>query len=138
LGIASVAIPAAVIPAPSITSFAPTSGTPGTLVTISGTGFTGATAVTFNGTAGTIVTVTNSQITAVVPSAATTGPIAVTTPVGTASTSGLTPPNFTVSSVATLAPSINSFNPTSGPVGTIVTITGASFIGTLASGVQFN
>lgn len=71
--------------APTVTGFSPTSGPVGTSVTIDGTNFIGATAVTFNGTnqpAFTVVSAT--QITAAVPAGATTGPIAVTTTTGTA------------------------------------------------------
>ena len=39
-------------PAPTITSFSPTSGSVGKKVTINGTNFTGATSVKFNGTSG--------------------------------------------------------------------------------------
>jgi DNA/RNA endonuclease G (NUC1) len=117
-------------PAPSITSFSPTSGPVGTNVVITGSAFTGATAVKFNGTAATSFTVnSDTQITATVPTGATTGPISVTTSAGT----GTSSTNFTVTAPA---PSITSFSPTSGPVGTNVVITGSAFTG--ATAVKFN
>ena len=73
--------------APTITSFSPGSGRVGTKVTIIGTSFTGVTAVAFNGTAATYAVGSDSQITANVPAGATTGPITVTTPGGTAKSS---------------------------------------------------
>jgi hypothetical protein len=119
-----------VVGAPSVTGFSPTSGPVGTSVTISGANLGGATAVTFNGTNQPAFTVNGAgtQVTAAVPAGATTGPIAVTTPVATATSAT----NFTV----TIAPSISSFTPTSGPVGTSVTINGANFSG--ATSVKFN
>ncbi len=77
---------------PSITSFSPTSGPVGTSVTVTGSGFTGATGVTFNGAAASFNLNSDSQITATVPSAATTGPISVATKGGTATSTT----NFTV------------------------------------------
>jgi M6 family metalloprotease-like protein len=79
---------------PSISGFAPTTGQAGTNVVVSGTNFAGATAVRFNGTSASFTVNNNSQITATVPVGATTGPISVTTPGGTATSLG----NFTVSS----------------------------------------
>ena len=117
-------------PLPTITGFTPSSGPIGTSVTILGTNFTGATAVTFGGTAAAFTFNNDTQITATVPTGATTGLIAVTTPGGTATS----PTNFTVTGPG--APTITSFNPTSGPVGTSVTITGTNFTG--ATFVRFN
>ena len=68
---------------PTITSFAPQNGGPGTQVTITGTGFTG-TEVKFGGTAAASFTVDSStQITAVVGQGS-TGKVTVTTDGGTA------------------------------------------------------
>lgn len=78
---------------PAITSFTPSSGPVGTLVTINGSGLTQVSKVTFNNVAATTFTViTDSQITATVPTGATTGKVAVTTPGGTANSAT----NFTV------------------------------------------
>ncbi len=63
-----------------------------TPITITGTGFTGATGVTVNGVAATSVVVVNATtITAVVPTSATVGPknVVVTTPAGTGTGTGL-------------------------------------------------
>jgi len=77
--------PTSPTPAPTITSFSPTSGSVGTSVTITGTSLTGASAVRFNGVSATGFTVSSAtQIAATVPAGATTGPIGVTTPGGTA------------------------------------------------------
>ena len=80
--------------APSISGFVPTTGQAGTNVVISGTNFTGATAVRFNGTSASFTVKNATQITATVPAGAITGPISVTTPGGTA----ISAANFTVTS----------------------------------------
>jgi large repetitive protein len=69
-----------------------------------------------------------SQLTLQVPVGATSGPITVTTPAGSAtSTMSLT--------VLNNPPMITSFSPNRGSVGTIVIINGTSFVG--ATGVKF-
>ena len=65
-----------------IADFTPTSGSGGTTVTINGAGFTGATAVQFNGLSATYTATSNFQITATVPTFATTGPLSVTPATG--------------------------------------------------------
>jgi uncharacterized protein (TIGR03437 family) len=71
------------------TSFDPGSGADGTVVTISGESFKGATGVSFGGVNATGFKVdSDTQITATVPSGAKTGKITVTTPRGTATSAG--------------------------------------------------
>ncbi len=62
-----------------ISGFEPKSGPVGTQVTIRGAGFRGVTGVFFNGVATTFSNDSQNEITAVVPVAATSGPIRVTT-----------------------------------------------------------
>src|SRR5205807_1127777 len=82
--VASATTAASAPSAPTITSFTPTSGPIGAGVTISGTNFTGATAVTFNGVSAGFTVASATTIQATVPNGATTGSIGVTTAAGTA------------------------------------------------------
>ena len=119
--------------APTITSFTPTSGPVGCVITITGTNFNNpnVTAVLFDTTAAaSFKIVSATSITAVVGTGATDGPIHVTNADGTADSAT----NFDVAS--TTCPTITSFTPTSGAVGTSVTITGTNFTG--ATSVTFN
>jgi hypothetical protein len=119
--------------APSIASLSPTSGAVGASVTISGSNFgttQGASTVTFNGTGGSLASWSATSIVVPVPSGATTGNVVVTVS-GVASNGAA----FTVMST----PSITSLSPTSGAVGTSVTVTGTNFGTTQgASTVTFN
>src|SRR5207253_2724524 len=127
-GTATSASSFAVLHPPTIASFAPGSGPVGTSVTISGTNFSGATAVAFNGVSATFTVTSSTAIQAIVPAGATTGPLSVSTPDGTATSA---------SAFAVLhPPTIASFAPGSGPVGTSVTISGTNFSG--ATAVAFN
>ncbi len=105
---------------PVIVSFAPSSAPVGATVIITGTTFTGVTAVKFNGITSIITVDSSTSIRATVPAGATTGKITVTTASGTATSET----DFSV------APGIASFDPASGQPGTIVTITGTNFTGT--------
>ena len=109
----------AVIPAPSITLFTPTSGPLGSTVTLIGIGFTGATAVTFNGVEVSFVLDSAEQIAATVPADATSGPIAVVTPRGI----GTSASSFTVIPV----PSIAKLTPAARKRGKTVTLSGSGF-----------
>ena len=111
--------------APTVTSFNPTSGPVGTSVSITGTNFTGVTGVTFNGVSASFTPNTSTNLSATVPGGATTGPIAVTTGNGT----GTSSTSFTVTGGGGNPPTVTSFSPTSGPVGTSVTINGTNFTG---------
>jgi hypothetical protein len=76
-------------PVPVISTFAPTKGPIGTVVTITGFGFTGTTEVSFGSVDAVTYSVDNdTQITATVPDGAITAPISVVAPGGSAN-SGL-------------------------------------------------
>lgn len=105
---------------PTIKSTNFTARAAGQSVTIYGSLFTGASAVSFNGTAQpTYVVVNDTTITTTVPVGATTGPISVTNTFGV----GTSAFNFTVIQ----APTVVSFTPSAGTIGTIVTVTGTNF-----------
>jgi hypothetical protein len=79
-------------PVPSITSFTPASATVGTVITIEGSGLSGATEVAFNFISAPITSDTDTEITTTVPLGEDSGPLSVTTPGGTA----LSSTNFTL------------------------------------------
>lgn len=108
---------------PTIASFSPTTGAIGTTITLTGTNFTGATAVSFGGTAASSFTVVNATTITAVVASGTSGNVSVTTPGGTAIKSGFTFDN---------SPSITSFTPTTAGTGTVVNITGVRFTGATA------
>ena len=116
------------------TSLDPTSGDQvgGTVVTITGSGFTGATGVTFGGTAGTgFVVDSDTQITVTSPA----GAVGTVDVVVVDAAGDSTPLDFEYLAVASVA---TSLDPTSGSElgGTVVTITGTGFLG--ATGVTFD
>jgi uncharacterized repeat protein (TIGR03803 family) len=95
-------------------------GAIGKTVEILGQGFSGTTKVSFNGTPTTFSVISDTYLTATVPAAAVSGFVNITTPTGTLASNR----KFFV------LPSISSFTPTSGPIGTAVTITGNNLKGT--------
>jgi gliding motility-associated-like protein len=115
---------------PVITNFTPTSGAVGTSVIINGANFSTTPAnniVAFNGTTAVVTASTATSITTSVPTGATTGKISVTV----AGNSATSASDFTVIQ----PPTITSFTPLSGTVGTTVTITGTNFSTTPANNV---
>ena len=114
--------------APFISLLTPVySGKEGTEVGILGQGFSSSSVVKFGGTTATTKTLTGSTfIQATVPAGALTGKVTVTT--------GST----TLSTIATydVTPTFKTFTPASGPVGTVVTITGTGL--EQATKVTFN
>ena len=107
------------MPNPAITSLSPNTGAVGTSVTVNGTGFgdtQGTSTVKLNGVVATVISWSATQIVVTVPNTI-SGSMIVTE--GGVASSGVT---FTVP-----APQITSISPTSGVVGTQVTINGSGF-----------
>jgi uncharacterized repeat protein (TIGR01451 family) len=112
-----------------ITNFTPTNSGPGSTILITGQNFTGTSGVSFNGTPAAGFSVSNNAaMSATVPSNLITGPISITTPANTVSSSG----------AFFGAPAITNFTPTHGLPGASVTIQGVNFLGgsVLFSGVN--
>jgi uncharacterized repeat protein (TIGR03803 family) len=94
-------------------------GSGGQTVEILGNGLTGASSVKFGSAAANFNIVSDTYMTADVPSDGTTGFVTVTTPSGT----------LTSNDGFFVVPVISGIAPTSGPVGTQVTISGSGFVG---------
>ena len=111
-----------------IMNFSPSSGAPGTVVTLNGSGFTGST-VAWIGAAknGKVKVISDIQLQVTIPTGATTGAIGIFNP----SYSEFTATAFTVtgSTTAYKQQGIMNFSPDSGPVGTVVTLNGSGFTG---------
>lgn len=101
---------------PAFVSLLPYSDKVGKIVEFLGQGFKGTKSVSFGGTAAKFQIVSDTYLTATVPDGATTGSATVQTSAGTLASN----------KAFQVTPQILSFNPTSGAVGTSVTITGVS------------
>ncbi len=127
---------------PQVTGVVPDSGpvSGGTGVTVTGTGFTGATAVAFGAQEASSFTVNSAgtTITAASPTAAAAGSLDVLVTAGGETSPVVAADAFTYLSSGTPAapspPVMTSLSPTSGPMtgGTVVTIVGANFTGATA------
>jgi len=114
---------------PRLVSMSPTRALPNSTVTLTGFNLDGATAVRFGSVPVPGLLVGDaSQITVTVPPTAVTGKVSVTTPTGTTTSA--------TNLVVIRQPAITSFSPTTGPEGTLVTLTGPNLAG--ASSVAFN
>jgi IPT/TIG domain len=111
----------------SVSAVTPNTGSPGTPVTITGSGFVGTASVTIGGVAATEVRVVNSStITAVVSgsAAAGTAPIAV----AFGATSAPTPPSYTVTARLVNTPYISNVTPPGKKAGETINISGFNFV----------
>jgi uncharacterized repeat protein (TIGR03803 family) len=101
---------------PPFVSLLPYAGKVGASIEFLGQGFTSNSTVSFNGSAATRTLLSGTYLTAIVPSGAGTGLVTLTTSSGTLKSN----------KIFRVIPQITGFSPTSGPVGTAVTITGVS------------
>jgi hypothetical protein len=106
---------------PTINSISPTTGGGGTLVTLAGSNLGGTNSATINNVPCLLQSVLASQVIVSMPGNGTSGPIVLSGSNGSASS-----PNF-IYALNSNAPQVTSFTPTSGPVGTEVTLTGLRF-----------
>ena len=125
-----------VVPAPTVTAIAPANGpvTGGTSVIISGTNFTGATAVYFGAYSATFAVVSDGSITATSPAAAGAGAVyvTVTTPSGPSATGASS--RFIYGTVYSISGTITLADGTTGVSGVSVTATGGYTATTASNG----
>ena len=114
-------------PSPTITSFLPTVGVSGTVITIKGMGFLAANAVKFGTVPATSFTVLSDTLITAVVNTGSSGNVSVSSVYGTATKGG-----FTFN-----PPVITSFSPAAGPIGTTVTISGNNFSSVAANNIVF-
>lgn len=122
-----------VVGSPMITSFTPSTGGSGTLVTITGDSLSNVEAVAFNGVTTSFSSLGSKTLTTTVPSGATTGPITVTTSQGTVVSE--------TDMILFPSPAITAMAPSQGAIGTLITITGSHFTPTTSvkfSGIEAN
>ena len=122
-------------PAPTVSLLSPTSGSSagGTTVTITGTDFTGATDVKFGTTAAATFSVNSSTTVTATAPAGTVGSVVdvtVTTPGGTSATNA--GDKFSYTAAPPPLPGVSGLSPSSGPNGTLVTVTGTNLTGATA------
>jgi Leucine-rich repeat (LRR) protein len=111
-----------VIPRPTISSFGPASGTTGTMVSISGASLQPTLNVLFNGlSAFSFIAISSTNVIALVPMGASTGPITVVTGLGSTTS--------TASFIVSQPPRISSVSPLLVGGGSLLTITGSNFAG---------
>lgn len=111
---------------PAISDFTPKAGLAGTVVTVTGNGFTGATAAKVGGVnASSFTVVSDNQVTVTVAAGSVSGAVSITLPTVVVSKSIYlfqTPP----------VPTISSFLPASAQRGQVVTISGSNFLSATA------
>lgn len=110
----------------TLAEFTPNGGPIGSTVTLYGTGFSttpASNAVKFNGVSATVSSASINKLVVSVPASATTGPISVTVAASTVTSTQ----NYVVGAATGQAPTISSFTPTDGGIGTVVTLTGTNF-----------
>ncbi|HQR34175.1 MAG TPA: putative Ig domain-containing protein, partial [Blastocatellia bacterium] len=116
---------------PMVSGISPSSGQIGDTVTITGSGFTGVSGLTFNSNViANFTVVSDTQITAIVPAGTTTGPITISEP----TCSDVQTASFTVN--APVCMTVSGFSPPTALPGVPITITGTNFTG--ASVVKFS
>jgi photosystem II stability/assembly factor-like uncharacterized protein len=109
----------------AVSGFSPALASPGSIVTITGTGFTGATGIRFGGVLAQwgFTVDSDTQITAQLPQGAHSGQIEILLP---HNNSALSTGSFTVLPW----PAITGMSPNAGPPGIVVTLSGQGFTGT--------
>jgi len=125
-------VPAAAPPA--VTGVSPSTGSPGSVVVITGSGFTGATSVGFGNTGVPVMSVdSEAQITVQAPFGSGTVDVVVFGPAGWSPAV----PGDQFTYVGSPVPTVGAVDPASGPEGAMVVVSGSGFSGATSIGFGF-